>query len=225
MAGPTPPAGPSSREPRAATPHCARTSPSATSPSSAPTSARGGGLPAGEELDDAVQEVFVDFFKPDGVLGAAIRKAPGAFGRCSTESCATSPAAPNESQGAGEREDGPRGRAVSSREESLSVVFDRAWAHAVLRDARQRQRGARRSGESPPNNVSSFSSCVSSRASGSARSRSAGVQMPRTCTTSTPRRAPSFAKPCARPSRSISPNRHDDVEDEFSASSAPRPPS
>lgn len=107
--------------------------------------------PCAGELDDAVQEVFVDCFKPDGVLARADAAGAGGF-RAFLYGVVRVTALRVESRHARMRERQTCGDAVldaiSADDESLSVVFDRAWAGALVREAAELQEKlARQSGE------------------------------------------------------------------------------
>jgi RNA polymerase sigma-70 factor (ECF subfamily) len=101
------------------------------------------------ELDDAVQEVFVECFKQNGVLARADRERPGGFrpflygvirhvalrvetGR--VRECQPPTNAPLDQ--------------VADSDAALSDVFDRAWARGLVRQAAERQaETARQAGE------------------------------------------------------------------------------
>jgi RNA polymerase sigma-70 factor (ECF subfamily) len=93
------------------------------------------------EIDDAVQEVFVECFRPGGVLAKADPGRPGGF-RAFFYGALRNVAARHEQQ-AGRKS---AAMAVTPSEldrgagagESASVVFDRAWARAVMREAAAR---------------------------------------------------------------------------------------
>jgi RNA polymerase sigma-70 factor (ECF subfamily) len=98
-------------------------------------------------LDDAVQEVFVECFKRGGVLDRADRDR-GGF-RAFLFGVVRNVALRAEAQRARRREHGGADlERVPADESSLSRVFDRAWAKALMREAAQQQRAAaERSGE------------------------------------------------------------------------------
>jgi RNA polymerase sigma-70 factor (ECF subfamily) len=101
------------------------------------------------ELDDTVQEVFVECFKQSGVLARADRDRPGGFrpflyGVVRHVALRVETARVHECQ--------PPSDAVldqiADSDAHLSRVFDRAWAKALLRDAAERQAAcARQAGE------------------------------------------------------------------------------
>jgi RNA polymerase sigma-70 factor (ECF subfamily) len=103
-----------------------------------------------QDLDDAVQEVFVECLRQGGVLQRADAGRPGGFrayfyglvrnvARRIEQERARQPGQPAGSGAAAER---------ASDEESLSHVFDRAWARSVMREAAARQaEWAEREGE------------------------------------------------------------------------------
>lgn len=100
--------------------------------------ARWRGTPFVDEIDDAVQEVFVDCFKDDGALERA-DPARGPSFRAFLSGVARNVALRAERAGARRRArpgaqafDGDR---MPADEEALSTVFDRAWAQAVVRQA------------------------------------------------------------------------------------------
>jgi RNA polymerase sigma-70 factor (ECF subfamily) len=99
------------------------------------------------ELDDAVQEVFVECFKQGGTLQRAEQGRPGGF-RAFLYGVVRNVALRAEASRArppAERVDLDR---VEADEDSLSRAFDRAWAKALLREAGRRQEEiARASGE------------------------------------------------------------------------------
>jgi RNA polymerase sigma-70 factor (ECF subfamily) len=97
--------------------------------------------PCLHDLDDAVQEVFVGCFKPDGVLDRADRDRgfrPFLYGVVRNVARRTEAAR-------GRRRERPPPsdvdlNEVADGEASLSQAFDRAWARAVLREAADRMR-------------------------------------------------------------------------------------
>ena len=97
--------------------------------------------PCLHDLDDAVQEVFVECFKPDGVLDRADRGRgfrPFLYGVVRNVALRTEAAR-------GRRRERPRPSdidldEVPDGEASLSQAFDRAWARAALREAADRMR-------------------------------------------------------------------------------------
>ncbi len=104
-----------------------------------------------EFIDDAVQEVFLDCFKQGGVLERADRKSAGGF-RAFLYGVARVTALRVETRWARERErQSPSGidlENVEVSEDSLSKVFDRAWAKALFREAADlHAERARESGE------------------------------------------------------------------------------
>jgi RNA polymerase sigma-70 factor (ECF subfamily) len=95
--------------------------------------------PCLEELDDAVQEVFVECFRPGGVLERADRSR--AF-RAFLYGVIRNIALRVEASRARRREHPPAAdaplEALPDDEESQSRIFDRAWARALLREAAAR---------------------------------------------------------------------------------------
>jgi RNA polymerase sigma-70 factor (ECF subfamily) len=102
--------------------------------------ARWRGGPHVADVEDAVQEVFVECFKPGGVLERAEPSRDGGF-RSFLYGVVRHVAQRFEVRRA--REDRRQGEAdlaaVAAAEESLSRVFDRAWARALLREAARLQ--------------------------------------------------------------------------------------
>ncbi len=105
--------------------------------------ARWRGAHLAQDLEDAVQDVFVECLRQGGVLQHADPGRPGGF-RAFLYGLVRNVALRAE-QGRGRE----RGRQVPeidpAQEDSLSRVFDRAWARSVMRDAaaRQAERAAR----------------------------------------------------------------------------------
>ena len=104
--------------------------------------------PLRHDLDDAVQEVFVECFKQGGMLAHAERDRPGGF-RAFLYGVVRNVARRLEA-----RRDRDRQAAgdvdldrFPANEESEARLFDRAWARSLLREAAQRQEEqARRAG-------------------------------------------------------------------------------
>jgi RNA polymerase sigma factor (sigma-70 family) len=95
-----------------------------------------------QELDDAVQDVFVECLRHGGVLERARPGQPGGF-RAYLYGVVRNVALRVE-QGRGRRRehqspDGVESDALVAREEALSHVFDRAWARTIMREAATRQ--------------------------------------------------------------------------------------
>jgi RNA polymerase sigma factor (sigma-70 family) len=106
--------------------------------------------PCLHELDDAVQEVFVECFKEGGVLERAERGRPGGF-RAFLYGVVRNVALRLETRRARVREQPPPSGVeldqIAREEAALSGVFDRAWARAILREAaRRHEENARRAG-------------------------------------------------------------------------------
>jgi RNA polymerase sigma factor (sigma-70 family) len=101
---------------------------------------RGSGLI--QELDDAVQEVFIECLRSGGLLDRADSGRAGGF-RAYLYGAARNVALRVEGRRKRQsrREPGgsPELEAVPAGEDSLSRVFDRAWASAVVREAAGRQ--------------------------------------------------------------------------------------
>jgi RNA polymerase sigma factor (sigma-70 family) len=105
--------------------------------------------PLVHEIDDAVQEVFLDCFRPDGALSRVEPEGPPF--RAYLHGVVRNVARRFEERRARAARQ-PDSRldlaAVEAREEPLSVVFDRAWALAVFRQAADLHAArARESGE------------------------------------------------------------------------------
>jgi RNA polymerase sigma-70 factor (ECF subfamily) len=98
--------------------------------------------PCAQDVDDAVQEVFVECFKHNGVLDRAERDRPGGF-RAFLYGVVRNVALRLETQRARRREwqppDDRELHRIADAEASLSRVFDRAWAKALLREAARLQ--------------------------------------------------------------------------------------
>jgi DNA-directed RNA polymerase specialized sigma24 family protein len=101
-------------------------------------------------VDDAVQEVFVDCFKEDGVLRRADPSRAGGF-RSFLYGVIRMVALRLETRRARDRQQQPARdldlNAVAVAEDSLAQAFDRAWAQALVREAAEVQaEHARRNG-------------------------------------------------------------------------------
>ena len=99
--------------------------------------------PLAQELDDAVQDVFVECFKDGGALARLDADHGGGF-RAFLYGVARNVARRREEQDAKTRRHRPDESAHPSRmaspDTALSQVFDRAWARAIMREAAARQR-------------------------------------------------------------------------------------
>ncbi len=95
-----------------------------------------------QERDDAVQEVFFEFFRQGGVLERTVRGAPGGF-RALLYGVARNVARRVETAQARAREHPPESAlnldAVERDEATLSGAFDRAWALSLMREALELQ--------------------------------------------------------------------------------------
>jgi RNA polymerase sigma-70 factor (ECF subfamily) len=104
--------------------------------------ARWAGSPRIQDLDDAVQEVFVECFRQGGVLARADPEQPGGF-RAFLYGVVRNVALRAETRGGRHKEQLlPNPSDLERLEDSdtrLSQVFDRAWAKALLREAGLRQ--------------------------------------------------------------------------------------
>ena len=100
--------------------------------------ARWRGSPLVQEVDDAVQEFFVDCFKQDGVLDTVDVERPSAF-HGFLYAVARNVARHVETRRGRRRERQPTSSVDLERfeadEERLSQAFDRAWALALVREA------------------------------------------------------------------------------------------
>jgi len=91
------------------------------------------------DIDDAVQEVFLECFREGGALGRASSDAPGRF-RTFLFAVVRNVARRVEERAARTRakvgEQDPRALDVASDEDPLSRVFDRTWARQLVQQAR-----------------------------------------------------------------------------------------
>jgi RNA polymerase sigma factor (sigma-70 family) len=98
--------------------------------------------PLAGDLDDAVQEVFVDCFKQDGVLRRADPARAGGF-RAFLYGVVRVVALRLETRRARDRQQQPSMEVdldeVVAAEDSLAHAFDRAWAKALVREAAELQ--------------------------------------------------------------------------------------
>jgi RNA polymerase sigma-70 factor (ECF subfamily) len=103
-------------------------------------SARWRGAPRRFEVDDAVQEVFVECFRRHGVLETADRDRPGGF-RPFLYGVVRNIALRFEARWDRAVKAAPEDALdnMAGDETSLSRVFDRAWALALVKEAAQRQ--------------------------------------------------------------------------------------
>jgi DNA-directed RNA polymerase specialized sigma24 family protein len=104
--------------------------------------ARWRGTPFSGEIDDVVQEVFIDCFREDGALGRVEPERGGFRGflygvvrnvarRCEEQRARSARQADSRTDPG----------AIEAREEPLSKVFDRAWARSLLEQAGRLQAG------------------------------------------------------------------------------------
>jgi RNA polymerase sigma-70 factor (ECF subfamily) len=105
--------------------------------------ARWRGTPVVGDLDDAVQDVFLDCFRDGGALVRAEPERPGGF-RAYLYGIVRNVARRIEERRHRRREVQPGSHldlgAIRAREEPLSRVFDRAWALGIVRQAARLQR-------------------------------------------------------------------------------------
>ena len=104
--------------------------------------ARWRGTPHAQDLDDALQEVFVACFEPGGALARAEPDRPGGF-RAYLYGVARNFARRIETRKARGREHQPPSdpglEQFPADDASLARAFDRAWAETLLREAARRQ--------------------------------------------------------------------------------------
>jgi RNA polymerase sigma-70 factor (ECF subfamily) len=94
------------------------------------------------DLDDTVQDVFIECFREGGLLASAQADRPGGFRAFlygAVRNVAMRAEVRRARQLARERADIVELDGIPSGEEALSQVFDRAWAKAVVREAAERQ--------------------------------------------------------------------------------------
>ena len=95
------------------------------------------------EVDDAVQNVFLECFRAGGIIQRADPERPGGFGAFLLGTVRN--VASNMERTQGRRTGRVRGESfhlerIESDETRLSEVFDRAWASAIMREAAALQR-------------------------------------------------------------------------------------
>jgi RNA polymerase sigma-70 factor (ECF subfamily) len=101
--------------------------------------ARWRGSPLAEELDDAVQDVFLECLRAGGALESARDDRPGGF-RAFLYGVVRNVALRFEQRRARRRVPADIDpNALAASEDTLSCVFDRAWARAIMREAAVRQ--------------------------------------------------------------------------------------
>lgn len=98
--------------------------------------ARWRGLPL--DVDDAAQDVFVECFRTGGALAKADAERPGGF-RAFLLGVVRNVARRHEAK---PRRGQPLDPQLAADDPSLSRAFDRAWAHALLREAVRMQKDA-----------------------------------------------------------------------------------
>jgi RNA polymerase sigma-70 factor (ECF subfamily) len=104
--------------------------------------ARWRGAPHLQDLDDTVQDVFIECLRDGGLLERARSDTPGGFRAYlfgAVRHVAHRAEARRARQFVRELADGVELDAIHAGEDTLSKVFDRAWAKAVMRDAAERQ--------------------------------------------------------------------------------------
>jgi len=104
--------------------------------------------PLSGEIDDAVQEVFVECLRPDGVLSRAVPEHGDVRGLLFgvTRNVAARFEERARKRYRRDEDAGSMLDAIPGREPSLSVVFDREWARALMRLAGERMRAAASNG-------------------------------------------------------------------------------
>jgi RNA polymerase sigma factor (sigma-70 family) len=104
--------------------------------------ARWRGAPLLQELEDAVQDVFVECLRHGGVLERARPEYPGGF-RAFLYGVVRNVALRIEQRRGRRREHQPLDSAeldhLADSDDSLSHVFDRAWATSIMKDTAERQ--------------------------------------------------------------------------------------
>lgn len=104
--------------------------------------ARWSGSALVHEVDDAMQEVFVEAFRPGGVLDRVDADAPGGF-RPFFYGVIRNVALRAESKRARRRDQQPHTDFLTqepdTNEARLTQIFDRQWARAIMREAAARQ--------------------------------------------------------------------------------------
>jgi RNA polymerase sigma-70 factor (ECF subfamily) len=104
--------------------------------------ARWRGSPYQQDVDDAVQEVFLACFRPEGVLDRAAPEHPGGFRAYLYGVVRNVARRVEEARAKAQAHLAPLNSEMSALpadEATLSRVFDRAWAQTLLREAAQRQ--------------------------------------------------------------------------------------
>ena len=100
--------------------------------------ARWVGVPRADQVEDAVQEVFLECLKDGGALGRADADRPGgfrAFLRGVVRNVALRYEANRHRKHFETDDDAPDVDAVVTSERGLSAAFDRAWARSIMREA------------------------------------------------------------------------------------------
>jgi RNA polymerase sigma-70 factor (ECF subfamily) len=104
--------------------------------------ARWRGAPHLQDLDDTVQDVFIECLREGGLLERARSDTPGGFRAFlygAVRHVARRVEARRARQFAREQAAGVDLDAIPDGDDTLSKVFDRAWAKAVMREAAERQ--------------------------------------------------------------------------------------
>ncbi len=105
--------------------------------------ARWGSSPLGQDVEDAIQEVFVETFRDGGVLQRVDPESPGGF-RAFFYGVVRNVAKRAESRHGRRRDQqaatGFFNDSPDSTESRLSRIFDREWATAIMREAAEHQR-------------------------------------------------------------------------------------
>ncbi len=107
--------------------------------------ARWGGSPLGQDVEDAIQEVFVETFRDGGVLQRVDPESPGGF-RAFFYGVVRNVARRAEARHMRRRDQQPPtgffNESPDNAEQRLSRVFDRQWATTMMREAAARQRAS-----------------------------------------------------------------------------------
>jgi len=106
--------------------------------------ARWRGNPLAQEIDDAVQDVFLDCFAENGALA---RVDPGRAGGFRAFLFGVVRNIARRVEARRKEVQPPSGFDAAAREEPLSGVFDRAWAQSIMRQAGELMAERARSGE------------------------------------------------------------------------------
>ena len=154
-----------------------------------------------KELDDAVQDVFLECFRQGGVLEAASGGRVPSF-RAFLYGVVRNVA--RRFEGRPVRTTGALAD-VDAGEESLSRLFEKAWARSIMAEAARLQRSAQTLAGKTPSAGSSCCGCDSKTTFPFAPSRNNGASILPGCTTRTHLPARSSRKPSSKSWRSTTP--------------------